>query len=158
MANFFSAPASAAALAVLTPANGDIVAAGQASSGSSPSRFAVARFTGLGQPDPTFGKGGLVTTSFGQMDSVAAVALQTDGKIIAARNSTGNSQFGPITSCRSRSLHCSIERSGQMTRQPAARERCWRSLTNQWRGSPPGPASALHKCAMLPGFGSPVWP
>jgi len=57
----------------------------------------VARFTGVGQLDSTFGKGGLVTTSFGQMDSVAGLALQTDGKIIAAGNSTGNSQFGPIT-------------------------------------------------------------
>jgi len=95
--SFFSAPANSAAFAVLIQTNGDIVAAGQASQGNKPSQFAVARFTSLGQLDPTFGTGGLVTTSFGQIDSVAALALQADGKIIAAGNSTGNSQFGPIT-------------------------------------------------------------
>ena len=97
VASFFSAPANAAAFAVLIQPNGDIVAAGQANSGNNPSRFAVARFTGLGQPDLTFGTGGIVTTSFGKMDSATALALQTDGKIIAAGNSTGNSQFGLIT-------------------------------------------------------------
>jgi uncharacterized delta-60 repeat protein len=97
LADFFSAPASAAAFAVAIETNGDIVAAGQASSGSSPSQFALARFTALGQLDPSFGTNGLVNTSFGQMDSVAALAIQTDGKIVAAGNSTGNSQFGPLT-------------------------------------------------------------
>jgi uncharacterized delta-60 repeat protein len=97
LASFFPAPANSAAFAVLIEPNGDIVAAGQASQGNKPSQFAVARFTSLGQLDSTFGTGGMVTTSFGQMDSVAALALQTDGKIIAAGNSTANSQFGPIT-------------------------------------------------------------
>ena len=95
--SFFSAPANSAAFAVLIQINGDIVVAGQASQGNKPSEFAVARFTGLGQLDSTFGTGGLVTTSFGQIDTVAALALQTDGKVIAAGNSTGNSQFGAIT-------------------------------------------------------------
>jgi uncharacterized delta-60 repeat protein len=87
LADFFTGTSSAAAFAIAVESNSDIVVAGKASQGSNPSQFAVARFTSLGTLDPTFGTGGVVTTSFGQTDSVAAIAIQTDGKIVAAGNS-----------------------------------------------------------------------
>jgi len=50
--------------------------------------FALARYNGDGSLDPTFGADGKVTTDFGSGDNEAqAVALQPDGKIIAAGGS-----------------------------------------------------------------------
>ena len=91
----FAPPASsgflsdAAAVAVQT--NGDIVAGGltMAVSGSAGAQFEVARFTGAGQIDPTFGSGGQVITSFGGTNEFATVVLlQADGKIVAVGNSS----------------------------------------------------------------------
>lgn len=47
-----------------------------------------------GDPDQSFGTGGLVTTDFLHFDSAAAVAVQADGKIVAA----GGSWFPETTS------------------------------------------------------------
>jgi uncharacterized delta-60 repeat protein len=64
--------------------------------------FAIVRYLSDGSLDPSFGDGGKVTTSFGYAppenptedgDVVNALALQPDGKILAA----GESQFGPHT-------------------------------------------------------------
>jgi uncharacterized delta-60 repeat protein len=97
LADFFSATSSAAAFAIAIQSNSDIVVAGEAIPGSNPSQFALARFTSLGTLDPSFGTGGVVATSFGQTDSIAAIVLQTDGKIVAAGNSldltNGNDAF-----------------------------------------------------------------
>ena len=85
----------AAAHAVAVQSNGNIVAAGQTSltnpvSSPGPSDFALARYTAAGQLDTTFGTGGFVTTAFGSsVASVAALAIQTDGKIVAVGNSSG---------------------------------------------------------------------
>ncbi len=87
LADFFTGNSTAAAFAIAIQSNSDIVVAGRAAQGSNPSQFALARFTGLGSLDSAFGTGGVVTTSFGQTDSVAAIVLQTDGKIVAAGNS-----------------------------------------------------------------------
>jgi uncharacterized delta-60 repeat protein len=46
--------------------------------------FALARYNGDGSLDPTFGTGGMVTTDFGGIDRGEGVAIQTDGKIVAA--------------------------------------------------------------------------
>lgn len=49
------------------------------------SSFALARYLSTGQLDATFGTGGLVTTSFGASAAgISALALQSDGKIVAA--------------------------------------------------------------------------
>jgi uncharacterized delta-60 repeat protein len=97
LADAFSGSSSAAAFALVVESNGDIVAAGKAAQGSSPSQFALVRFTSLGTLDSSFGKGGVVTTSFGRTDSIAAIVLQADGKIVAAGNSlnvtNGNNAF-----------------------------------------------------------------
>ena len=85
--------ASAFPLAIQT--NGDIVAAGSATSGGNPATgsFAQARYLSTGKLDTTFGTNGLVTTGFGNgvTASVAALVIQTDGKIVAAGStSAGN--------------------------------------------------------------------
>lgn len=46
--------------------------------------FAVSRYQASGSPDTTFGSGGTVTTPLGDFAGAAAVALQADGKIVAA--------------------------------------------------------------------------
>jgi beta-propeller uncharacterized protein DUF5122 len=48
------------------------------------SDIALARYLPDGRPDPTFGSGGKVVTDVGPFDGVAAIALQPDGKVIAA--------------------------------------------------------------------------
>jgi uncharacterized delta-60 repeat protein len=77
--------------AVLQP-DGKIVAAGYTFLGrTGPSAFALTRYTPDGELDPTFGSGGRVTTDLGADSSVWAVALQPDGKILAA--GTGHGGF-----------------------------------------------------------------
>ncbi|MEV7691668.1 calcium-binding protein [Streptomyces bungoensis] len=69
--------------------DGKIVAAGwSAASGSAD--FALARYDTDGTLDASFGTGGKVTTDFGGSDAAEGVALQTDGKIVAAGHSSGN--------------------------------------------------------------------
>ena len=46
--------------------------------------FLIARFEVDGSLDPAFGTGGEVITDFGAVDQAGAVALQADGKIVAA--------------------------------------------------------------------------
>jgi uncharacterized delta-60 repeat protein len=70
------------ALGVALQTNGKIVAAGTARRSS---RFALARFTPSGTLDTTFGGDGKVTTNFTTYDDSAYdVAIQSDGKIVAA--------------------------------------------------------------------------
>jgi uncharacterized delta-60 repeat protein len=81
--SFPNSPTAGADALVIQP-NGDLVAAGQAGSQSA-SSFALARYLSTGKLDTTFGTGGLVTTSFGNTTaSITALALQSDGKIVAA--------------------------------------------------------------------------
>ncbi|MBV9303783.1 MAG: hypothetical protein JOY62_09130 [Acidobacteriaceae bacterium] len=86
-AAFPDLPAAAAGPLVIQ-SNGDIVVAGSAATqGSTPGgSFALARFLGTGQLDNTFGDEGIVTTNLGAgaVPSIAALAIQTDGKIVAA--------------------------------------------------------------------------
>jgi uncharacterized delta-60 repeat protein len=67
---------------VALQADGRIVVAGSVSGGGG--TFAVLRFTASGSLDSTFGTGGKVTTGFGNFDNAHAVAIQADGKIVAA--------------------------------------------------------------------------
>jgi uncharacterized delta-60 repeat protein/uncharacterized repeat protein (TIGR01451 family) len=78
------AGSNAGANGVALQADGKIVAAGFADSGSG-SDFALARYNPDGSLDASFGTGGKVTTDFaGGSDSAFGVALQADGKIVAA--------------------------------------------------------------------------
>ena len=65
--------------AVALQTDGKIVVAGTSSG-----NFAVARYTADGVLDATFGTGGLVTTDFGGDELANAVAIQPDGRIVAA--------------------------------------------------------------------------
>lgn len=79
--------------AVAIQSNGDIVAAGAAAvekSGSlSSSSFGLCRYTSAGKLDTTFGSHGIVITTVvsGQVSWVSALAIQSDGKIVAAGTS-----------------------------------------------------------------------
>jgi uncharacterized delta-60 repeat protein len=59
--------------------DGKIVAAGYRDSD-----FIIARYNGNGSLDASFGAGGQVTTSVGSDDGSTSVAIQSDGKIVAA--------------------------------------------------------------------------
>lgn len=61
--------------------------------------FGLLRLTAGGAPDTTFGNGGHVTTAFGEAgDGALAVAIQADGKIVAAGytipDNSSDEQFG----------------------------------------------------------------
>jgi len=71
--------------ALLLQPDGKIVVAGYSFQGTvGPSSFALARYDTEGKLDPTFGSGGEVTTDLGPAGTAWAVALQPDGKIVAA--------------------------------------------------------------------------
>lgn len=89
-----NAPLSGA-FAIAIQSNGDLVAGGAASLGavnaSFNSAFGLARFTSAGVLDSSFGTGGLVTTTIVSGSSnvysyVDGLAIQSDGKIVAAGN------------------------------------------------------------------------
>jgi len=93
--DFGSNAPDSGAFAVAVQSNGDIVAAGAAGvqkSGSlTSSSFGLTRYTSAGKLDTTFGSHGIVITTVasGQISWVSALAIQSDGKIVAA----GTSQF-----------------------------------------------------------------
>jgi len=73
------------ALAVALQPDGKIVVAGAANGGASGLDFVVLRYLADGRPDPSFGTGGQVLVPFGNgTDRARAVAVQPDGKIVAA--------------------------------------------------------------------------
>jgi uncharacterized delta-60 repeat protein len=78
------------ARAVAVQADGRIVAAGFAHTNDSIiSDFALTRYDTSGALDPTFDTGGRVRTDFGgRFDEALAVAIQPDGRIVVAGNSS----------------------------------------------------------------------
>jgi len=83
------------AFAVAVQSDGKIVAAGFANSSTHGNDFALVRYNADGSLDSAFGTAGIVTTDFsGRADQAFAVAIQTDGKIVAAgsanNGATGN--------------------------------------------------------------------
>jgi uncharacterized delta-60 repeat protein len=80
--------------AIAIQADGRIVVAG--SSGSSVTRFAVARFTTDGSLDRTFGEDGRVTTTFRRTAEARDVAIQADGRIIAVGTAGRRQKFALV--------------------------------------------------------------
>ena len=80
------------AYAVAVQADGKIVACGSSSREDHDDDFALVRVTPVGRPDPRFGRSGKVVTdvSGGSHDRASAVALQADGKIVAAGTVDGD--------------------------------------------------------------------
>ncbi len=65
--------------------DGKLLLAGRAQSASRAMNFALARLDAFGAPDATFGTGGTVSTDFfGSSDQIEAVALDADGRAVAA--------------------------------------------------------------------------
>jgi uncharacterized delta-60 repeat protein len=82
---FLGNHSSASAVSIQT--NGKIVLAGEAWMETTGRRAAVARLNGAGRLDDSFGGDGRVRTGFGEF---AAVAVQSDGRIVAAGSSAGD--------------------------------------------------------------------
>ena len=94
--SFFGYGDDARAMAIQP--DGKIVVAGLAFSapphtGDYPpdANFGLARYNSDGNLDPTFGIGGKVSTNFGGYDVITAIAIQADGKIVAAGNTNPGS-------------------------------------------------------------------
>jgi uncharacterized delta-60 repeat protein len=77
--------------ALALQSDGKILVAGSVPVGGT-SHFALMRLDGNGNADGTFGSAGLVTTGFSTLDDFGrAVALQTDGRIVVAGQSSNRS-------------------------------------------------------------------
>lgn len=78
--------------ALIVQFDGKIVIGGSASSGSNPENFGLVRFNRDGTIDNSFGNNGFIVSDFGDgADFINALAMQTDGKIIAGGLSSTNS-------------------------------------------------------------------
>jgi uncharacterized delta-60 repeat protein len=72
-------------------ADGKIIVAGRINT-TSTAPFALARYTASGVLDPTFGTGGITTTTVGLGGRVTGITIQTDGKIVAVGTCAGLSK------------------------------------------------------------------
>ena len=75
---------------VAIQADGKIVAAGEAGNSSGRPKFALARYNSDGTLDASFGGGGKVMTYVSAWDAANGVAIQADGKIVAAGVAAAN--------------------------------------------------------------------
>jgi uncharacterized delta-60 repeat protein len=83
------------AFAVAMQADGKIIAAGRFYPvGSAPYEFGLLRYNTNGSLDTTFGNGGIVLTPTGASSQARAVAIQADGRIIVAGETTSTSGVG----------------------------------------------------------------
>jgi uncharacterized delta-60 repeat protein len=105
---------------VAIQADGKIVVVGGARWERDP-KFALLRYNADGSLDTTFGGDGSVTTNFTQREDAAwAVAIQPDGKIVAAGDAglrTGNSRFAVARYNADGSLDTSFGGDGKVTTQ-----------------------------------------
>jgi uncharacterized delta-60 repeat protein len=87
---------------VLLQSDGKIIAVGGSNGESSEDDFLLARLSPRGSLDPTFGVGGQVRTSFGDLNGGAnGAALQSDGKIVAVGwQATFSNQFSNFALAR----------------------------------------------------------
>ncbi|MGA2902451.1 MAG: hypothetical protein ABSD98_01360 [Candidatus Korobacteraceae bacterium] len=92
---FGSSFPAGSAFALAIQSNGEIVVAGQAGVGNqhfTSSSFVLARYTTNGLLDTSFGNNGTVITTLSQapISFVSALVLQSDGKIVAAGNTSSD--------------------------------------------------------------------
>ena len=102
--------------AVAIQPDGKIVAAGHSKNGFR-SDFALVRYNADGSLDTSFDSDGKVTTSIGTSDFASAVAIQPDGKIVAAGNSYNgsDSEFALVRYKPDGSLDTSFDGDGKVT-------------------------------------------
>jgi uncharacterized delta-60 repeat protein len=98
------------AYAVAIQPDGKIVAAGTSDNTGSYD-FAIVRYNPNGSLDTSFGGGGIVFTQIENVSAAYAVAIQADGKIVAAGNS-GNSHFAVVRYNPNGSLDTSFNGTG----------------------------------------------
>jgi uncharacterized delta-60 repeat protein len=81
--------------AIALQADGKVVIAGFVSTGMTSSEFILERYNTNGSPDNSFGNNGKVLTSFsaGSGHGAHALAIQADGRIVAAGHAIINGQF-----------------------------------------------------------------
>ena len=104
--------------AVAIQRDGKIVVAGSHDDdGVSDGDFALARYRGDGSLDRFFSGDGKTTTSFGHDEYAAAVAIQSDGKIVAAgtRRDHLNSDFALVRYTANGALDPSFDGDGKVT-------------------------------------------
>jgi uncharacterized delta-60 repeat protein len=77
--------------AIVVQTNGKLVVAGITTNLDDTTDFGLARYNSNGTLDGTFGTGGKVKTTFADFDGARALALQSDGKIVAAGYTIVNS-------------------------------------------------------------------
>lgn len=102
---------------VATQKDGKIVVAGQASNGNN-NDFAVARYNVNGSLDDSFGTGGKVLTPIGTREDVgAAVAIQSDGKIVVVgrSNNGADTDFAVVRYTTAGSLDTTFNGTGTVT-------------------------------------------
>ena len=87
---------SCGANALAIQADGKIVVAGS----SSNYNFTLTRYNTNGSLDNTFGTAGIITTVIGIVSAAADIAIQADGKIVAAGGSSTNGNGGDFTVVR----------------------------------------------------------
>ena len=88
-----SVPGNDNALSLALQTDGKIILAGEAFNPPHASDVALVRYTPSGSLDPTFGNNGKILTDIGgNFDQASAVAIQGDGKIVVAANTTYNGQ------------------------------------------------------------------
>jgi uncharacterized delta-60 repeat protein len=109
---------SDAASALAIQSDGKIVVAGRGGGGD----FALARYNADGSLDASFGSGGRVTTNFGGFDSALGVALQADGRIVAAGGGGPGSDFALARYDAGGSLDTSFGSGGTVTTNVTAFE------------------------------------
>ncbi|MBI4658648.1 MAG: VCBS repeat-containing protein [Verrucomicrobia bacterium] len=106
--------------AAVLQADGKIVLAGYtsgASGGGGDSQFALVRYLANGSLDASFGSGGKVITDVNATDNAFAVAVQPDGKLVAAgrANGSSNSDFALARYNTDGSLDTSFGTGGKVT-------------------------------------------
>jgi uncharacterized delta-60 repeat protein len=85
--------------AALQP-DGRIILAGDSTAGMGGHNFAAARLNSDGSVDPSFGMAGKVVLDFGGDDGADAVAVQPDGKMLLAGNTTAGAGGGDFALAR----------------------------------------------------------
>jgi uncharacterized delta-60 repeat protein len=110
--------ANDAAYSVAIQSDGKIVAAGFSNNGSN-NDFALVRYNTDGSLDTNFGTGGKVTTAIGSgIDIAYSVAIQTDGKIVAAgfsRSGGNNDDFALVRYNTNGTLDTTFDSDGKVT-------------------------------------------
>ena len=108
----------ARAFALALQPDGKLVAAGYSYEGGDSIQFALARYQPNGILDPGFGRGGIVITDFaGGTDQARALAVQPDGKLVAAGFALehGSFQFALARYLRDGALDAGFGAGGKVT-------------------------------------------